>query len=739
MDFNRAIIKCLFYSISPDLFLNIKGSPKQMSVFRHQLVSSLSNELSSFTSREMEKLVDFELQKITEQNLWSYPFRKIHALSMELLEIDDNYHPFIKNDNILRWNETTRYVGEDMFTCSRIAEENIDNKTYHWSSPIHIETNNNIEAADIHFHMSSSYDAFDLAWIVWMNNFNSKNLKCIFQAAIIRYVLFEFLIRNKELDYKLLEGILDSEFIFRTHVDYVYDKINTIISPYINCHDEKKWDYAMSGSNLVSSIIQSPYSLLWGERCLHEHFFYIMLHDKNNSELKKIYPFYYLYNIIKTNIRKDAILNNGLIGLKNFQDLNTFRETLNPIQKVCELYGLQTSSLLNISVEARFGYSLNKDEDKEVQKFLNSIRERINYSISSPLLRDENVYNVIFDTKNSDISYVLSISKPECKSSESLKRSIKLIDRQLDLYIKNFSRNKDKIPCTGIDFAGSDTLCRPFVLKGTVDKIREMGYNNLTYHAGEDFFDLIDGIRSIDEILFFLRWNKGNRLGHCLSLFTDVENYYINRHHNMVLPKGVLLDNLVWLLKKGKELNISLDELVKSTIDEKIKKLYKEIFDMKLSTDPYKELFENAYKLDNKRYESDILSRYNQIETWQLPKDSKIKEILKETQNKLLDTINTKGIHLETCPTSNLLIGYFNRYDEIPTTSKLLNLVNSASINTDIKGSVGTSLSNEYELVRLSLIKKGVSQDKVDKFLKKMGEESKNAKFKSINAIQNFV
>ena len=178
MDFQRAIIKCLFYDISPDIFLNIKESQKPMSAFRYQLVSLLSNELSSFTSREMEKLVDFELQKITEQDLWSYPFRKIRALSMELLEIDDNCHPFIKNDNILRWNETTRYVGEDMFTCSRVAEEYINNKTYHWSSPIHIETNNNIEAADIHFHMSSSSDAFDLAWIVWMNNFNFNLIIC---------------------------------------------------------------------------------------------------------------------------------------------------------------------------------------------------------------------------------------------------------------------------------------------------------------------------------------------------------------------------------------------------------------------------------------------------------------------------------------------------------------------------------------------------------------------------------
>lgn len=67
MDFQRAIIKCLFYDISPDIFLSIKESKKPISAFRSQLVSLLSKELPSFTSREMEKLVDFELQKISEE------------------------------------------------------------------------------------------------------------------------------------------------------------------------------------------------------------------------------------------------------------------------------------------------------------------------------------------------------------------------------------------------------------------------------------------------------------------------------------------------------------------------------------------------------------------------------------------------------------------------------------------------------------------------------------------------
>lgn len=210
MDFQRAIIKCLFYDISPDIFLSIKESKKPISAFRSQLVSLLSKELPSFTSREMEKLVDFELQKISEDDLWIYPFEKVHTLSLEFLDIDDLYHPFIKNDNALRWNETTRYTGEDLFTCSRVAEAHNNSITYHWDTPLAIGTNNNIEVADIHFHMSSSYDAFDLAWIVWMNNFDAENSEYISQAAIIRYVLFKYLIRGEELDYNLLMSIFES-------------------------------------------------------------------------------------------------------------------------------------------------------------------------------------------------------------------------------------------------------------------------------------------------------------------------------------------------------------------------------------------------------------------------------------------------------------------------------------------------------------------------------------------------
>lgn len=732
MDFDRAIIRCLFYDISPDIVLEMIKDQKAGSGFRPKLISLLSSALPSFTSREMEKLVCFELKAINKLNIWSYPFRKICEISQNLLDMDADYHPIVKIDQALRWNETTRYVGEDLFACSRVAKE-ADNHlrfTYHWDSPLLIiNTGNKIKAADIHFHISSSYDACDLAWIVSMNNYDSSMLKCIFQAAIIRYALFRFLVRNKKIDAQLLKVVFNTSLEFDNYVKDVYAQINTITSPYINFPGEKTWDYAISGSTLDNNMIQSPYVLLWGERRLHELFFRKMYQDPNNMDLNNILPYYYLYHVIKTHFRKNIILNNGLVGLKNFQSLSRCKN-LSSIQKICEFYGLQTASLLEMPIEARFGYNMDKEED--LYKFRDFVKERVCYHPLSPLLKYNDTTAYIGRDPHLNISYVLSVSKPECKSANSLMKDIKLINEQLYQYILNFRHCNIGIPCTGVDFAGSDTLCRPFVLATIVKNLRGMNCNNLTYHAGEDFFDLIDGIRTIDEILQFLDWNEGNRLGHCLSLFTDVDNYYKNRHYNMVLPKGILLDNLVWLLYKGKMSKVQIKGSVQSYVENKIQELFSFVYKGSLSTASYDELFGDVANLNNVRYRTDILCRYNDIDTWQLPKDDSIMQILKGEQERLLNEICRRNIHIETCPTSNLLIGYFNRYDEIPT-SKLLKLSNIASINTDIKGSIGTSLLNEYALVRLALIKKGESVADVDSFLMRLGKQSLGAKFKQMS------
>lgn len=40
----------------------------------------------------------------------------------------------------------------------------------------------------------------------------------------------------------------------------------------------------------------------------------------------------------------------------------------------------------------------------------------------------------------------------------------------------------------------------------------------MTYHTGEDFLDIVDGLRAIDEAMLFLQMEKGERLGHAMAL-----------------------------------------------------------------------------------------------------------------------------------------------------------------------------------------------------------------------------
>lgn len=87
----------------------------------------------------------------------------------------------------------------------------------------------------------------------------------------------------------------------------------------------------------------------------------------------------------------------------------------------------------------------------------------------------------------------------------------------------------------GIDAANSEIFCRPevfatafrYLTRHKIERIESVPRPQdlgLTYHVGEDFYDIIDGLRAVDEVLTFLCFRNGSRLGHGLVLGTDVKN-----------------------------------------------------------------------------------------------------------------------------------------------------------------------------------------------------------------------
>ena len=288
--------------------------------------------------------------------------------------------------------------------------------------------------------------------------------------------------------------------------------------------------------------------------------------------------------------------------------------------------------------------------------------------------------------------------------------------------------------------------------------IKELGF---TYHVGEDFLDVVDGLRAVDEALLFLHLGNGDRIGHGLVLGVDVEKYYKRRSHYVSLPKQILLDNIVWLYFKGS----TCDGFNKITV--KLKSLYEKY---------YKEIYEN----DNNQY-SNIPTIYDYYQSWLLRGDDpgryrntnspindksysywdmyalndveEVKEarknkaattlyhryhydgmaydrgmgseqikldddlmlVISQVQENLLCEIERRHIAIETNPTSNYRIGDFNRYDEHPILRFFnynLNYENypshsiTVSINTDDKGVFSTSLEREYSVMSAALEKK---------------------------------
>ena len=94
----------------------------------------------------------------------------------------------------------------------------------------------------------------------------------------------------------------------------------------------------------------------------------------------------------------------------------------------------------------------------------------------------------------------------------------------------------------GIDACANEINCRPEVFAQSFrylsDIMFESEYVNnnrsqkimtklhTTYHVGEDFFDIVDGIRAVDEALLFCGLGRGSRIGHGLALGVDPYTYY---------------------------------------------------------------------------------------------------------------------------------------------------------------------------------------------------------------------
>jgi hypothetical protein len=641
--------------------------------------------------------------------------------------------------------------------------------------------------AENHFHLKGSGPVFDLSWLNLMNNptkfenefsmlendlslltkisnaslSSIKELKIlVYKAAYIRYLLFCKINKissvinadiskdsNSEQSYDLLLKIQEIsqninllKFDLGHKFQYNSDRNHTI-------------DYAIP-KNIHKSNFDKSY-VFYGERKLMYDCFQLVF--KKDSDFQEYNYLFHSYLLIKAQFRAELIQVNDKVGFANFakyqnrkeyflQDGSIYHTAFINLAVHDTKKHIQVNSFelriapkdnvikLKLAIEG-YNHALRKNAIrtslKRTRIYLKNNRKK-----ERAYLTKNNIFYTIHYIKNRDNQKLDNISSSVLCRHSSLRDEIKNQSIAVSQLRESTSPLSNLI--RGIDAASSEFDANPEVfaqgfrylknhkLRGHLDHLKDSIDEPkiyATYHAGEDFYDLVDGLRSIDESIKFLNLKQGDRIGHALALGIGVIEYYDFKQNKLMLPKQIVLDNIVWLLAKIRKYGISIHRNEINRLEKLYENLYFELYTSNYDkTDPLREknvshiTYFDAWKLrgddpylyfDN--LEIDVYRKINftywercrineeypRIKNIRLSIDakrivqayhfnSKIKiagnlikqfditqeymELVEEVQKKMMHDIKDLNIAIETNPTSNYLIGTFKRYSKHPIT-----------------------------------------------------------------------
>lgn len=743
-------------------------------------------------------------------------FNSVMNLTEKLL-IYDGSEIRCKFDELLRWREISFCLGQDLLTCAFMASEDLkygetNRRFFAWLPIIRSDDNrlHNIldkGMAENHFHLAGSTKVFELNWICLMNliegrlhdfkkiksgmqryqidrldlSVKNEDLYSVCQkGALLRCYLFAVLKENRYLEERLekISDYLENGADVNSYTADLQDLINLCKNRYgASVKYEGILDYALERDMI--DLNDSECRLLAGERRLLYECYKAAKDKRFNTYQKNCF---YQYLIIRTYFRGEMIQINRKNGFTNFAKYQDRKELFITGETAYqhELVRLALNEPLrkqNIQkLEARI---CPKKKASDLYKNLR-IGDQIVSELENKEAKDKLVY-VLHFPKIKDQKFCEGVPR----NYNARKKAEKQMRSVVAFLEKGTSMNKY---IRGIDTCASELDCRPEVYaqiyRYMADIVFETNLENklehrevnkklcMTYHVGEDFFDIVDGLRAIDEVLLFCGLKRNSRLGHALALGIDPYKYYEYKNHKLVLSKQILLDDLAWLLVKAKETGCNIESQLKTELEQRFYYLYQNVYGEAFSDKmdvTYRDYYQSwklrgdnpeLYRLGEKEFQNRVehqqraLIRFDRYafnaglqsqgeiirsreklrrlyytyhysrsvrekgeEQEEFKVDQRYAELVRQVQDKMIAQLAKENIAIETNPSSNYLIGTIKKYDEHPilrfNSRKLVtpekNMSLPVSINTDDQGVFDTLLENEYALMTLALKK---SKDK---------------------------
>lgn len=811
MDIERGNLKILFKEI-PHLRINLndtldRNSHTYANVNKKLYLEYARRVFPYYSEDERINnyfLMDEDMKDISEKS--KSVFNMIYKIASRMLILHSS-EIRCRLSEMLRWRDISFQLGQEIFTCAFLAEEDnqrgTDTKFFAWEPIISsddIRLNNILKRgiAENHFHLNGSTKIFELNWICLMNHIENRGkefrkfekilqheyvnelekkefYKNCQEAALYRLYLFCVLHEEAEIAKnlkKIIIGIENHRIVMWEYVSDLQEMIS-LVGVLYGATNERGiiLDYALEKDTY--DFNNNSCRLLSGERRFLYRCYRNSLRTGKNSFSEFEKNVFYRYLVIRTYFRSEMIQVNRMVGYSNFEQYQLRKEYFidGKREYEYELIRLAVNASFQkqniISLEARIcpdfqSSRLNKKINRKIQCIDdNRIKEKLFFVLHFPKQKDKR--------NSTEVPRNLVVRRKTEKYTKSI---VALLEKEGEVsqYIR------------GIDACAGEIGCRPevfgqyyrYLLDYTVP-VRRSKVSTLraTYHVGEDFLDIVDGLRAIDEVILFCGLDRGSRLGHALALGISATDYYRFKGNILVMPKQDLLDNLAWILVKKDQYGCPADEKLKSLLEQKFYELFYEVyssdflrdrsvtyldyynswmlrgdnpenyllspekFEHRLTSIPLQKLlrydFNNAVPNTVRRnekyrklfmlyhYDAQVRKKGEKEEVLKVP--CGYANLVKVIQDKMIQELVCKGIGIETNPSSNYLIGPLQKYEEHPIIRfngrKLketdTNMSLQVSINTDDQGVFDTSLENEYALMTIAL-KKAKTEDEQYKY-----------------------
>lgn len=749
---------------------------------------------TNYHNDEIEAIIQLQIRETEKHYQRTHPLDFIRFSAAQYLCMHDG-KVRIKFNDILYWNGYTDKLGEDIFVCAYIADQLTGEKRFIPKKQIVEHDNQRIYKilsqgiAENHMHLNASGYGTEMNWQVLMNydlsqydvikRFVSSPVKfnvlkhqlhgasqedyittMIYKSIIIRSYL-----KNRTLIQKTIETTLPCRCSFQNGKVKCKDTLHCCFQGAMDAKNEIDLRVYQEFIDFVLAFrdekCEKPQDFLQNERdFLTKMFTYAYSKNRNSmSEYERFLFFCYLH--IKSNVFLEFHQSNRGIGFdkfKTFEDYKTqfidgdkFTSLIQ--QSVFERYDDGATKLVEIRMAPGNTLSAMEKKINSLNQIALPYQNRLEYGVIIHYIKHKEMkdntesplYYKNYDVRNIILNQVQEVEKLLCHSDEKIRKKI-----------------------MAIDAANYEFTCRPEVFSQVFRINRapnphvEKQPVHITYHVGEEFNTLCNGLRAIDEALDLLTMKRNDRLGHALALGLDPKEYFSDKRDVIISTCQDMIDDIVWLydiLVKFQYQDYAFLNQLHSQFEHLKADLYHEPLDSDFTLNDYRQSMylrgdnpefyihldlskESSFKDAYRKYKADLSYPLNTClrEHYESFRNDKARrlyldyhynpelkkrgcfnrteemsvgycEAITFAQSCVREKIIEEGIYIEVNPTSNRKISHIKTYEQHPifrfnsqylSENHLKNI--PISINTDDGAIFQTDLRNEYAVIAASLL-----------------------------------